>query len=69
MLLIAAFYASYAHGQTSNLGFSAHKALPIKANEGVVVEEVSKNSEAEASGLVRGDILVQWSRGSLRGNI
>lgn len=70
MLLIAVFYASYAHGQaSSHLDLSAHKGLPLKANKGVVVEEVNKNSEAEASGLVRGDILVRWSGGLLKGNI
>jgi len=36
---------------------------------GIVVEEVTKNSEGEKAGLQQNDILLTWSRGDAKGEI
>lgn len=42
---------------------------PITLKHGVVVELVSKHSEAEKAGIRPGDVLLRWSRGYAKGEI
>lgn len=46
-------------------------SVPARAQieRGVVVEEISKNSESERAGLQPGDLLLSWSRGDVKGDI
>jgi len=48
-----------------------HTEAPCTAElkQGVVVETVAKNSEAERAGLTEGDIISGWARGDVRGEI
>src|SRR5436190_9117090 len=49
--------------------FVATAFVWAESRSGVVVEKVSSHSAAEAAGLVPGDVLLSWSRGSENGVI
>ncbi len=44
-------------------------AAPADHQAGIIVEEVTKSSEAEKAGLQEGDVLMRWIRGDAKGEI
>ena len=42
---------------------------PADHQAGIIVEEVTKGSEAEKAGLQEGDVLMRWIRGDAKGEI
>lgn len=65
---IASFYALFqisvfAYGQISSDSITAAS----RSGKGIVVERVSKNTQAEKAGVRPGDILLNWKRGDAKG--
>ena len=54
-------------GQTVSSFGNATSCLDLKP--GIVVETVAKNSGAEKAGLAKGDVILAWTRGDLKGDI
>lgn len=67
VLLFSAFI-SLAQGQTAPQG-ATDATAEKEFREGVVVEQVAKNSEAEKAGLQAGDIIFRWMRGDAGGRV
>lgn len=47
----------------------ASKDLPAKLRQGILVEQVAKNSEADKSQMQEGDILLSWVRADVHGEL
>lgn len=56
-------------GQATGTAVLGQAPCAVRQKQGVVVETVAKNSEAEKAGLTEGDIILGWTGGDLRGEI
>jgi len=66
--LFAAVVAVMMFAPTRGLS-EAPDGPPISASSGIVVDQVTPNSEAYRAGLREGDVLIAWQRGSAKGKL